>query len=199
MDEAQHWQMQPKIGLGELKFGMSRSQVDRYSSIYGTSKGISSDGVPDHMLQATLAELGDNLTAEEKQEIISLYQENSPSAASDTEVRGGNNPLVLTYDSDRLVEILADTKVRSLKYRDISVFEEDPRDVIKHIAETIGEVPVILHEEVAFPANFIFLLEFLREAGSTYTEGSRTDRSIIWRSGPREGGVDLSDYKPMKI
>ncbi|MFW8588275.1 hypothetical protein ACOJBM_35960 [Rhizobium beringeri] len=199
MNESQHWRIEPKIGLGKLRFGMSRSQVDRFSSIYGTSKGISSDKIPDDILQSTLAELGEGLIAEEKQEILSVYQESGPTAAGETEVRGDNNPLVLTYDSDRLVEILVDTKVRGLKYRGISVFEERPRDVIKHIAETLGENPLILNEEVAFPANFVFLFEFVREAGSAYAEGSRTDRSIIWRSGPREGGVDLSEYKPMKI
>lgn len=197
MNEAQHWRIMPKIGLGKLRFGMSRAEVDRFSSVYGTSKGISSDQIPDDILQSTLAQLGEGLTAEEKQEILSLYQESGPTG--ETEVRGENSPLVLTYDSDRLVEVLADTKVRRLKYRDIAVFEESPQDVIKYLADTLGEKPLILNEEVAFPTNFIFLFEFVREAGSVYVEGNRTDRSIIWRSRPREGGVDLTEYKPMKI
>ncbi|PDS75649.1 hypothetical protein CO667_25505 [Rhizobium sp. L43] len=75
------------------------------------------------------------------------------------------------------MEILADIKVRSLKYRDISVFEESPRDLIKHIAETLGENPLIPNEEVAFPANFIFLFEFVREAWRRIC-GGQSNRSV---------------------
>ncbi|MBY3417895.1 hypothetical protein HFN87_32100 [Rhizobium laguerreae] len=81
MNESQHWRIEPKIGLGKLRFGMSRSQVDRFSSIYGTSKGISSEKIPDDILQSTLAELGEGLTAEEKQEILSIKKLDLPPPA----------------------------------------------------------------------------------------------------------------------
>lgn len=204
MDENRNWRLEPKVGLGELKFGMSRSQVDRFTSIYGASKGGAADRIPDDILHDTLAELGEGLTEEEKQEILEAYQESGPSSAAETEVRGDKDRLVLTYQSDHLVEILADRSTRLLKFDDKPVFEGSPIEVVRHIATILGESPVILKEEVAFPSNFVFLFEFLREAagqpdGVAYVEGREVDRSIIWRSGPREGGVDLSLYKPVKL
>ncbi len=205
MDEDRNWRIEPKIGLGDLKFGMSKSEVDRFASIYGPSKGVSADRIPDDILHSTLAELGEGLTEEEKQEILSAYQESGPSAAAETEVRGDKDRLVLTYASDRLVEILADTTARRLKFGDMLVFEAPPIEVVRHIAATLRETPVILNEEVVFPANFVFLFEFLRvaggayPAGDAYVEGNPSDRSILWRASPRVRGVDLSLYRPMTL
>lgn len=199
-DGTDDWRLKPKIGLGELKFGLSPAQVDAMAAIYGASKGLVSDRIPDAMLESTLAELGEGLSAEEKQEILSLYLASGPAATSETEVRGDEQSIVLAYESGHLVEILADTKVERLTFDGVSVFGPPPIEVVRHIAKVTGEVPVIMDEEVAFPEHFIFLFEFLRDgSGGNYAEGSKADRSIVWRSGPRDGGTDISLYKPMTI
>jgi hypothetical protein len=198
-----NWRLDPRIGLGQLKFGMQPQQVDALASIYGSSKSRMDDRIPDDILQSTLADLGEGLTDEEKQEIIAAYQAAGPSATSQTEIRGEVEYLVLGYEDGRLVEILADTSTKRLAFRDVAVLDENPLAMIRRISEALGETPVIQNEEVAFPKNYIFLFEFVREAPGAapgaYVEGSRKERSIIWRSGPRVGGVDLSTYKPMTL
>jgi hypothetical protein len=201
MDEAM-WQILPKEGLGRLRFGMTPAEVDRLADIYGTSKGLASDRISEDLLASTIRDLGDALSPEEKQEIIALYQSDGPSNLSVTEVRGDKHPLVLTYENDRLVEILMNVKSKQVKFSDTVVFEASPRDVIRNMSETTGEKPVFLREEVVFPDNLIFLFEFLRERTSqTSTEptidGDPKERSIVLRSKPTTGGMDLSLYKPL--
>jgi hypothetical protein len=205
MNEEHDWQLEAKLGLGELRFGMTPFDVDEFRSIYGVSKGLSSDAIPNNLFATTLADLGSGLSDEEKKEILALHQQMLPIASSQTEVRGGQTMLSFTYQAGHLVEILADFTASHLKCGDIAIFEGEPEDVIRRMAAFLNETPIISKEEVVFPGSFIYLFEFVRERPSPdggaadYVTGNRSDRSIIWRASSRQGGVDLSTYKPMTL
>lgn len=198
------WQIYPKQGLGELRFGMTPSAVDRLADVYGVSKGLSSDRIPEDLLASTIRDLGDQLSPKEKEEILALYRSEGPSKASATEVRGETHSLVLTYENGHLAEILVGAKSKKLAFADVSIFEASPLDVVRRISDVTREPPIFLGEEVVFPDSLIFLFQFLRASSSqggseAPVDGDIAERSVTLRATPRHGGTDLSLYKPLAL
>lgn len=97
------WTIRPREGLGRLEFGMSPAQVDSLSATYGAITGRGADRATDDLLRETLEMFGDAMSDDEKRAFIAEYADLGPSADSVTEIRGD---LVLTYEADRLCEIM---------------------------------------------------------------------------------------------
>ncbi|MBB5574613.1 MULTISPECIES: hypothetical protein [Rhizobium] len=128
-DAVYHWQIIPRAGIGELKFGMPQPETDKYAGVYGKVLRSGSDRIPDSILQDTLAQFGNSLSEIEKQALLELYSEASPDSTSVTEVRE-NHGLVLRYEKDRLVEIILsiDHKLANLDAK--GVFVLPPEQVL---------------------------------------------------------------------
>lgn len=84
---------------------MSGAQVDALSDMYGAVTGRMNDRAPDDILRDTLEAFGAAMSEDEKRAFIAAYEDNAPAADSVTETRGDPG-LVLSYRSDRLVEIM---------------------------------------------------------------------------------------------
>ncbi|ANW66448.1 hypothetical protein BCA37_25340 [Mycobacterium sp. djl-10] len=99
------WTLRPGTGLGRLLFGMSPTEVDAHTDVYGAVEARVADRASDDLLHETLALFGDGLSDEDKQAFIAAYAEHGPSSERVTETRKDSG-LVLGYLADRLVEIM---------------------------------------------------------------------------------------------
>ncbi|MGV0812837.1 hypothetical protein ABQF34_12830 [Mycolicibacterium boenickei] len=134
------WTVFPCKGLGKLEFGMSAAQVDTLSDTYGAVTGRTIDRIPDDILRDTLATFGDAMSEEEKHALIAVYAESAQSADSVTETRGDPG-LILSYQADRLVEIMPARKQRPLFLdgRDIFALRElEPLALLERLNESPG-------------------------------------------------------------
>ncbi len=107
----------------------------------------------------------------------------------------------MAYDKAGLFEIAADASVDRLNYDGYRIFGSPAMDVIRHLAASLGERPIISGNEVVFASNLIFLFDFVAVAsdGLSYTEGTSDKRLIVWRSQPRYDGKDLSQFRHMDL
>lgn len=193
-DDSSQWVLKPRIGLGDMLFGMNRDSVDALSA-YGASTGsVGSNRMSDDDAADFFKSLGF-----EDSEITNALNKQAEFARPDTVTETRSSGLVLEYDKGELIQILADTKAKKLNYGTRFIFREPPMDIVRHLAASLGEQPIIFENEVVFADNLIFLYEFVKTTkdNSSYAEGDRGDRSAIWRSKYRHGGEDLSKYKPM--
>jgi len=194
-DDSLPWALKPRMGLGDMCFGMDHAAVNALA-VYGPTTGSrDSNPLPKDDAASFLKDLGI-----QDSNLKGALAKHAAFARPDvlTEARAG---LVLTYDNAGLFEILADVKAEGLNYDGRHIFREPPMEIIKHLAASLGEQPTIFDNEVVFASNLIFLFEFVTVAndGRSYKEGTSSERSIIWRSKPRLIGKDLSKYRLMDI
>jgi hypothetical protein len=134
-----NWQVKVKIGLGQLRFGDSQDNVDKFSGIYGASIRRGADRIPDTIMQDTLSQFGEGLSEEEKQQILDLYAEHGPSESSVTEVRGDQG-LILTYEADRLVAVMIGRGHAEANIDGQQIFLMNGRDMLA-LAESLNKEP----------------------------------------------------------
>jgi hypothetical protein len=195
-DDSSHWKLKPRYGLGDMFFGMDHGAVNALV-VYGPAAGSrESSSIPDDEAASRLNSLG-VLDSDINGTLVKQKAFPQPDVVTETRAAG----LVLTYDNAGLFEIKADIETSGLNYDGRSIFRESPMDVIRHLSASLREQPIIFGNEVVFASNLIFLFEFVKvaEDGVAYTEGTLSERSIIWRSGPRYTGENLSEYKLMHL
>jgi hypothetical protein len=134
-----YWAVQPQIGLGALKFGMSVEEVDAFALVYGTAPHQSADRISSSQLQDTLAEYGDALTTEEKENLLALYKDIRPHRTSVSEARG-THALLLRYEKKRLVDISVSVAHPLTTLGEKEVFVLPPAQVLAE-AELLNKAP----------------------------------------------------------
>lgn len=135
-----NWTVLPRVGLGQLEFGMSSAEVDALSDVYGAITGRGNDRVPDDILHETLGMFGNAMSDEEKRAFVAAYVDNGPSVDGVTEIRG-NPGLVLRYKADRLVEIMPAVTQRPLFLDGTDIFslrELEPLALLERLNESPG-------------------------------------------------------------
>lgn len=196
-DDSSQWILKPKIGLGSISFGVDQKAINALI-VYGPVTGSrDSNPIPEDEATAFLRTLG-----VPDSDITAALGKQAEFARPNIITEARSTGLVLEYDKTGLFQILADTRADKLNYDGRFIFREPPLDIIKHLAIALGERPIIFENEVVFANNLIFLFEFVKvskDGSSSYLDGSRGDRSIIWRSKPREMGEDLSKYRMMEL
>ncbi|MBB5574614.1 MULTISPECIES: hypothetical protein [Rhizobium] len=195
-NDSSHWVLKPRTGLGNISFGMDRNAVNAIAAYGAVTGSRDSNPIPEDEATAFLRTLGvpdSDITAAlgKQAEFV------RPNVLTEARATG----LVLEYDETGLFQILADIRADKLNYDGRFIFREPPLDIIKHLAAALRERPIIFENEVVFANNLIFLFEFVKVSkdGPSYLDGSRADRTIIWRPKPRDMGEDLSKYKPMDL
>jgi hypothetical protein len=138
-DKEDNWKILPKLGLGRLQFGARFLEIEKFAGIYGNVDGKSSDRISDSILRETLEQFGDDLTAEEKQEISELYEQKGPSSSSSTEVRGAGG-LVLGYEDGRLSTIMMNVEHNAVTLDNQQIFSLPTRTALLLI-ETLNRAP----------------------------------------------------------
>lgn len=196
-DDNSHWALKPRIGLGGISFGMDQEAINALI-VYGPIAGSrDSNPIPEDEATAFLRTLG-----VPDSDITAALGKQAEFARPNILTEARSTGLVLEYDKAGLFQILADIGADKLNYDGRFFFREHPLDIIKHLATALGERPIIFENEVVFANNLIFLFEFVKvpkDGSSSYLKGSSNDRSIIWRSKPREMGEDLSKYRVMEL
>lgn len=143
------WTISPREGLGKLRFGMSPTQVDALSAIYGVATGRRNDRIPDDILLDTLATFGDAMSDEDKQALLAVYAELSPATDSTSETRGTSG-LILRYQTDQLVEIMPDNAQRPLFLDGADMFSLHGSDALALLERRNGGPGRYADTEAAF-------------------------------------------------
>lgn len=177
-DEDLNWTLKPRQGLGDMGFGTNSTTIDTLA-VYGAAAGLRDS--------YTALDGGDGKfeTGNPGRALVAQAIVETPSVPVET--RGG---LRLAYDNAGLFEIAADASVDRLNYNGCKIFSTPAMEVIRHLAASMGERPIISGNEVVFASNLIFLFDFVALAGDglSYTEGNSSKRLIVWRSQPRYSG-----------
>ncbi|WP_137135994.1 hypothetical protein [Rhizobium sp. FKY42] len=194
-NENDDWILRPKVGLGKIHFGMHRELIHQFTGYGGVLASRGNEAMPADEAASFLNSLGfstDTVTA--------AVDAHVKSARPATLIETHSTGVVFEYELNKLSEIMATNKAIHITYRSKRIFEEDPRKMIETIKLNLEEDPLIFEQEVIFPLNCIYLFEFLCQNENNrniVSEGKKSDRTIIWRSKPRVGGADLSDYRPL--
>ncbi|MGO4450639.1 hypothetical protein AB4Y96_17115 [Phyllobacterium sp. TAF24] len=116
-----NWEIHPKMGIGNMRFGITKPNIDTFADIYGVVVRSGSDRIPDSILEDTLKQFGGALSEEEKTSLMTLYTESGPDQTSVTEVRGDHG-LILRYERDVLIEVMLSTSHKSTNLLEKPVF-----------------------------------------------------------------------------
>lgn len=192
------WELLPTLGLGQVAFRMSRSQVSAFDDVLGhvTSEHNPAD-LKDHVLD-TYNLLKDFITEAEMKTVIEALE-----ATNANDQRGVilsqhrmANGLTLEFEDGQLTEIFADNRAKQLHFKQALVFLCKPLTLIRKLAAELNENPIVQDDEVVFPQHNIYLFSFLRK---DLTEGDPKNRTVMWREKPRVLGTDLATYTILNI
>ncbi|MFC3969651.1 hypothetical protein ACFOVS_16180 [Rhizobium lemnae] len=194
-NENDDWILRPKVGLGKIHFGMQRQFIRQFTGYGAVLASRSKDAMPRDDAAAFLNSLG--FTTDTVSNAVDAHVN---SARPDTLTEAHSTGVMFEYEHEQLSEIMATNKSIHLTYSAKRVFEDSPREIIENMGLNLREDPLIFENEVIFPINCIYLFEFLRlneNNKEIISEGDKSDRTVIWRSKPRIGGTDLSNYRPL--
>jgi len=76
--------------------------------------------------------------------------------------------------------MFADVKADGINYENRHIFRESPMEVIKYLAASLDEQPIIFDYEVVFASYLIFLFEFVKVAddGFSYVDGDSSENLL---------------------
>lgn len=196
------WQIHPLGGLGQIKFSMSRSEVDQLSTDIGPIQTERSDTVQSQ--QAGLDDLykmfPDFFSAEDYKVVSEAITEFGQ-VSDDTILEFRPNGLSFEYTSGALTEIFADESCKKLNFMGFPVFLCEPVMLLKELSRSLQEQPLINQQEVIFPVHKIYLYAFVEELDGRgkCQVGSSRHRTISWRHSVRPNSVELSQYHPFNF
>ena len=134
MDNA--WTIKPRIGLGEIKFGMTPSEASSLNTTYGDLGSAVTDRHRVDAAEDTIAKFGEFFSEED---ILALRQ--AAAAQSDSQVRTfSNDGPVLTFFKNHLVEITIPPLKKAANFQDNIVYSTDCQSVLA-LLERANEAP----------------------------------------------------------
>lgn len=188
------WSLLPGVGLGKAVFNMTRFQVNAFQDVLGEITGENNLSAQKEQLLATYKMLKDFFTEEDLKTVMEALDETGAQRGLiETEYR--KTGLTLEYEDGKLTEVFADNRAKLLHFEGIPVFS-NPLSLVRKMASSLQENPLIKDDELVFEQSNIYLFSFIRK---DFTEGNPTNRTISWRKQPRPLSVSLSDYEPLKI
>lgn len=141
------WKIQPRLGVGLLRFGATRHQIDQLSGTYGSISKVHDastrevNSVKDDEFEAFLKELGlaDDLSVEEissANQLAAEIERNSEHVVD--ERRHGDFPLSLEYQLDQLVSITTDSSNHNLNFEDHALYVGSSREALIFLQNANG-------------------------------------------------------------
>jgi len=150
---AQDWKIQPFLGLGSLKFGMSMDEVGNYNQLYGEVDSVFDDkATTEYSIQML----------KENQAIIpnseELIKDLNETLGDVFEVRRKSD-IKLTYRNKKLIGITVGQRNKEINIDDIIIFSENQRGVVSKISNIYGKEK-ILGSDILFENGGFILIGF---------------------------------------
>jgi len=199
--QSSFWELLPLRGLGPIKFLDDRSVIQTYQSELGLVTAERSESLEEQKqnLLETFKLLREFLSEEDIKNTMEGLDTFGDSRENVSRVFMDSG-ISLEYEENQLLEIFADDRAKELHFQNMPFFSSNPKELIIFISKQLKETPHIHGEEVIFPEHKIFLYSFLIEqAGGTYQQGGKQNRSVCWRNSERVNGVDLAEYHPLNL
>jgi hypothetical protein len=203
-DNYDTWSLKPRLGLGDIQFGMTRIDVESFAqSIGGISRERAGDDLAEHARESQRAFAG-LLEPEDIAAALESMREAAPLQSNLlTEHRGSG--LILDYRDGRLCEMIAPKLCYRLSVGGVRLFGVPPLAAIAAVRQTTGEAPLINRSFVMFPGSLVVLCDFVRQDGQggieVAGEGSEDfdEMSVSWRSHPYGPDEDWSGFEPLHL
>jgi hypothetical protein len=195
------WSLKPRIGLGDVRFSMSRNDVAALDNVLGPAyTQHAGDDLKDE-LQSTFAQFKEFFSQDDLNAALGASAD-ATGARGDVLTEYRKSGLIFEYENGHLVDMFADGKAERLHIGGVRVFSSDPLDTIRKLKAKLNEDPIILDNEVVFEHNFVYLFNFAKmkaKGSAEYVPGDSEQRSVTWRSSPRNCGTDLTTYSKMTL
>ena len=194
------WELLPQVGLGSIRFLMSKSEVQNYYKEIGAITGQKNESQEQKKkdLQDTFNQFSEFFSEEDLKNVMDALQVVGDEL-DDVVTEYRDSGITLQYKADQLTEIFADDRAQQLHFQGIPVFSADPKQLVTHMSEIFKEDPLFKDEELVFPDNKIYLFSFVKDNGNgEYVAGDKRNRTVMWRNSPRPLSVPLSEYRQIK-
>lgn len=133
----QEWTLVPKVGLTQLKFGMSVSDVAKLSKIYGAVEAESTYQIPPGVADDNDDFLGKYFSDDELARDKGYIDEFAVEAMAFTQTLAGSS-LVLDYLNGRLSAIIASGQADQINVRDELIFQMESDKLLKLLESENG-------------------------------------------------------------
>ncbi len=178
------WEIEPNLGLGHIRFGMTPEQVGRFDAIYGSDPVIKHFG---HSADSLLNDLGD-FASFFSDEVLEGAQSSARELDAQTagligETRLEKCYLGLEYDKNALSSISVKDDCADARFEDHRVFFEPAQQVLARFQSLNGGAKVF-NDDVIFDRIGVLLSGFYEQnAKGTWRFGahgpdSRGDRFV---------------------
>jgi hypothetical protein len=153
------WKISPKVGLGQMKFGMLPQDVDRYSALYGNLESERQLEMPQNVIEETLALFGDSVSDEDKEAFLEGIKKTY--TGNLLQVRtSGNSHIVLEFDQSGLIAIQIGQGCEKAILDDLRIFNLPPADLLKSLEQQNGAPGRFRATEAVFDRLAISLQSF---------------------------------------
>jgi hypothetical protein len=159
------WQIFPKKGLGELRFGMSPAEVEFFAGIYGKLDQIVGSSDLSASVEETIRLFGSDFS---ESDIAALRKQAAEQAAAATltEIRS-SGALALDYEKNRLVSIMISAELSQALFSGRPVFAMPNKELIELLERENGSAGRYRFNEAAFDQIAISLNGFTKLVSQT--------------------------------
>ena len=135
----ENWIVRPKVGLGKLRLGMERGEIDEFDPVYGMATSRFRHAGVAEIIPSTLELLGDALSEEDRRYIEDVYApEIAKSDLSSVVLSEGG--LALDFTAERLTGIIGGDPVATVRLLDAGDERFQERTIgLSASAEELGE------------------------------------------------------------
>lgn len=187
--------------MGDIRFGMSRTEVDTFADVVGTIDSTHDPAEAALNFEATLGPLKDLFDPADLATAAAALRgvaDQRPGAL--TEYRSSG--LILDFTDKGLTEIGTDQRCTKATVGGVPLFAAPPFTVIAAIRDLVGEPPLLRGVDVGFRKYAIYLNAFLYdEPGypASPDEEARSERMISWRAAPPGPLDDWAGFTPLAM
>lgn len=193
----QEWTLVPKVGLTQLKFGMSVSDVAKFSKIYGAVEAEITNQIPRGLAGDNDDFLSKYFSDDELAKDKDYIDEFAVEATGITQTLAGSS-LVLDYLNGRLATIIASGQADQINLRDELIFQMES-DKLLRLLESENGSPGRYHSTGAAFDNIAIYLDGFTENNSdgkviilTRSDDRFESRTVTARHEPYQ----INDFLP---
>lgn len=187
------WTIKPRVGLGDIKFGMTLSEISSLNTIYGELGSAVMDRHRVDATEDTIAKFGKFFSEED---IAALRQ--AAAAQSDSQVQtSSNDGSVLTFFKSHLVEITISARKKSTNFRESILYSIDCQSVLALLERANGAPGRYGSTGAAFDNIAVYLDSFSFVQNGIIRPMPSTDKRFRERTiGLREAPYSHDDMLP---
>lgn len=129
------WELLPQVGLGPIRFTMSKSDVQNYHKEIGAITGQKNEGLEQKQkdLQNTFNQFSEFFSEEDLKNAMEALQVVG-GELNDVVTEYSDSGIAFQYKADQLTEIFADDRAKQLHFQGMPIFSADPKELIRHMS-----------------------------------------------------------------